>query len=156
MGRDIKFRAWDGSRMIYFNQFQISNTGGFWGGTREVWSMQSYYGVGECEGFGFYHDDFAENVELELMQYTGLKDKNGVEIYEGDIVDTHPFHIRSHRKHRFQEVIFDNGFFLAEKSDFGWEGENLVDLNHCIVVGNIYQKEINEIVVIDPETAKPE
>ena len=63
--REIKFRVWDGQSME-----QI----------RPLW----------FEELGCYHDDCfsksAKEINCTLMQYTGLKDKNGKEIYEGDII----------------------------------------------------------------------
>lgn len=91
MNREIKFRAWDSvhNRMIYsdkhlgFRPFEDNN------------SFDNYdFNISKkgvyCLAYDEYDDDFGGGVcnetDLPIMMWTGLKDKNGKDVYEGDKV----------------------------------------------------------------------
>lgn len=108
--REIKFRAWD----------SIENK--MW--TPIVGLCGLLMVSNQIGGYVTYDDP-----QDPLMQYTGLKDKSGVDIYEGDIVS----------------IPIDGEFFNAEISftidrDFnGWEITPQDIENGAVIVGNIHE-----------------
>ncbi|HGH1683449.1 TPA: YopX family protein, partial [Enterococcus faecalis] len=112
-----KFRAWDKKykKMMKVNQIDFEK--------KTVW-LEADNGDHENR-----HTLTREFKDVILMQSTGLKDKNGVEIFEGDIGwDDH--------QEVHGQVIFENGAFKYE-----WENisEDLFEATDDIeIVGNIH------------------
>lgn len=67
------------------------------------------------------------------MRYTGLKDINGKDIYEGDII-----RVNIDGKWYVGEVIFSNGSFVYRTKEFQWLG-GFTGKDQVEVIGNIYE-----------------
>lgn len=131
--REIKFRAWDkeGNRMVYSSKtYHDADFVCYESGCIKCYVKYPY-----CDSFGDEYDKW-QAID-NIMQYTGLKDKNGVQIYEGDILNLENHNVI--RVVRFDEQVCS---FEAYNVNSG-EGYYLIQspFHEYEVIGNIYENQ---------------
>lgn len=145
--REIKFRAWDRSqgKMLYFS---LATIYGYEGEANGVF-LPDGTTLNENSGFGSSN---CVNPDLTIMQFTGLLDKQGREIYEGDIFpftkcDNTYLHVipAAGPSDINLPIVFEDGAFGFNIPTIGGgivhERASAALLHRMPVIGNVYENQ---------------
>ena len=106
--RDIKFKIWDKKKERWYHSSQL---------VIRPYSGNVTDGAISLDGF------------VEVLQYTGIKDMKGIEIYEGDIVEF--------ARGRHQVKFIDGSFALYDRNE--WHIPLYTLYGGIEIIGNIYE-----------------
>jgi uncharacterized phage protein (TIGR01671 family) len=118
MTREIKFRAWDG-KMMHYGGFSIHATG----------KVEVLKGLVPRS--------------LKIMEYTGVTDKHGSEIYEGDTVEYEEWAIVEEKWQKTGAIVKRPIVWIGDMLTTEWSSQGLkvlMSINHeFTIVGNIHE-----------------
>jgi len=126
MNREIKFRAWliNEKRMVFVQTIMQMPDESF----LRIWPIKETP-----------NKNYPTNKHAILMQFTGLHDRQGKEIYEGDIVQNDA----SKMVNSVWSIIFKNGAFRGKPNDTLYGNEfnftELYSIKDIEIIGNIYE-----------------
>jgi len=113
-----------------------------WSPTEKKFLSTGFSIIGEVTVFDMLNENrvdlFApEEDQIEVQQWTGLKDKNGVDIYEGDVVL---------REYQIGQIVFNNG-------SFKWVGRQVSDKLHHLAsaMSSFYEYTVINSIFENPE-----